>query len=216
MSIITQINFEKVSKVVFNMKISLIIPTFTLNKELAELTIRCALSYKEHVDEIIIEEDGGLLNLDLMQVADRYHYNKENVGFTKNVNRGLRSAEGDYIMVVNSDTELMSGKLEDLCVPNKVTSPIIANQYIDRLAGPFFVIPRNILNERGYLLEELKTYSSDSEFDNRVADIFQKIETVKIFHHQAKTVKAAGIEGGKGQQRDREIYQRLKEEGKAK
>lgn len=198
------------------MKISIVIPTFTLNKDLAELAIRCALSYKEQCDEIIIEEDGGLLNLDLMQVADRYHYNKENVGFTKTVNRGWKSAEGDYVMIINSDTYLMKGNLKDLCIPGKVTSPLIANQYIDRLAGCFFVVPKEVTKERGYLLEELKTYSSDSEYDNRVADIFQKVETVKIFHHQSQTIKAAGIEEGAEQQRDREIYARLIKEGKAK
>ena len=197
-------------------KISLIIPCYTINKDLAEMAIRCALSYKDQCDEIIIEEDGGLLNLDLMQVADRYHYNKENVGFTKNVNRGWKSAEGDFVMIVNSDTELMKGNLSDLCIPGKVTSPNIANQYIDFLAGPFFVIPKEVTKERGYLLEELKTYSSDSEYDARVRDIFEKVETVKIYHKQAQTVKAAGVEGGREQRRDREIYQKLKEEGKVK
>lgn len=198
------------------MKISVVIPTYTLNKNLAELAIRCALSYKEQCDEIIIEEDGGLLNLDLMQVADRYHYNKENVGFTKNVNRGWKSAEGDYVMIVNSDTELMKGNLSDLCIPGKVTSPYIGNQNIPFLAGPFFVVPKEVTIKRGYLLEELRTYSSDSEYDVRVRDIFQKVETVKIFHHQSQTVRAAGIKEGAEQQRDREIYAQLIKEGKAK
>jgi hypothetical protein len=65
------------------------------------------------------------------------------------------------------------------------------------------------------LMEEMKTYSSDSEYDHRVRDIFQKVESVEIFHEQAQTVKAAGIEGGVEQERDRKILQKLIEEGKA-
>lgn len=198
------------------MKISLIIPCYTITKHLEELAVRCALSIRKHVDELIITEDGGFFSPELYKLSDLYILGKENVGFTKNVNRGWKNANGDFVMIVNSDTELIRGNLNDLCIPGKVTSPIIANQYIDRLAGPFWCIPKKATQERGYLLEEMKNYSSDSEYDNRVADIFQKVESVKICHEQAQTVKAAGIEGGIEQQRDRQIYQRLIEEGKAK
>ena len=198
------------------MKISLVIPTYTLNKELEELAIRCALSYRDQVDELIISEDGGFFSPELYKLSDLYILGKENVGFTKNVNRGWKNARGDYVMVVNSDTWLMKGKLLDLCVEDKITSPIIGNQYIDRLAGCFWCAPKEITKIRGYLLENMKTYSSDSEYDNRVADIFQKVESVKIYHEMMKTVKVAGIEGGEEQQRDREIYAQLIKEGKAK
>lgn len=198
------------------MKISLCIPTYTINKELEELAIRCALSYKDQVDELIVSEDGGMISMDLFSLADRYMYNKENVGFTKNVNRVWRAAEGDFVMIVNSDTYLMKGDLKDLCIEGKISSPEIVNQFIERLAGPFWCAPAVITKERGYLMEELKTYSSDSEYDNRVADIFQKVPSVRIFHHQAQTVTAAGIEGGEEQERDRQIYAQLIREGKAK
>jgi len=151
-----------------------------------------------------------------MKLSDIYIWNKKNIGFTANVNLGWKNAHGDFIMLVNSDTELMKGNLSDLCIPGRVVSPTIAHQYIDFLAGPFFVVPKEVTKERGYLMEEMKTYSSDSEYDSRVRDIFEKVETVKIYHKQAQTVKAAKIEGGTEQQRDREIYQRLKEEGRAK
>jgi len=198
------------------MKISLVLPCYTINKDLEELAIRAALSYREQVDELIVTEDAGFYSPELMKLSDIYIWNKKNIGFTANVNLGWKNAHGDFIMLVNSDTELMKGNLSDLCIPGRVVSPTIANQYIDFLAGPFFVVPKEVTKERGYLLEEMKTYSSDSEYDARVRDIFEKVETVKIYHKQAQTVKAAKIEGGTEQQRDREIYQRLKEEGKAK
>ena len=92
----------------------------------------------------------------------------------------------------------------------------IRGQYIERLAGPFWVVPRTVAEERGYLIEELKTYSSDSEYDERVKDIFQKVESVEIHHEMAQSVTAAGIEGGLEQERDKQIYAQLKQQGKAK
>jgi len=196
--------------------LSIVIPTYTLNKELEELAIRCLLSYKDYADEVIVTEDGGMFSPMLMEMSDHYIYNKKNVGFTRNVNTGWRFSSGDYTAIINSDTELTSGNLADLCIPGKVTSPHISNQYIDRLAGPFFVVPETVKEERGLLIEDMKTYSSDSEFDARVADIFMKVPSVVIYHEQAQTVKAAGVEGGAEQARDREIYAQLIRDGKAK
>ena len=196
-------------------KISMVIPTYTINSNLEDLAVRAALSYKDQVDELIICEDGGGFSKDLFELADVYLFFKNNKGFSVNVNRGWKNASGDFVMIASSDTQLRKGDLNDLCIPGKVTSPHIQNQSIERLAGPFFVIPKEITAERGMLMEEMRTYSSDSEYDHRVKDIFQKVPSVEIFHHQAQTVTAAGVEGGVEQQRDREIYQKLIEEGRA-
>lgn len=198
------------------MKISMVVPCYTITKTLEELAIRACLSYRDQVDELIITEDGGLLSQNLLQIADTYIYNKENKGFTVNVNRGWRSAVGDFVMIVNSDTTLHQGKLTDLCIPNRVTSPEIVSQFIPYLAGSFFCVPKEVTKERGYLMEEMKTYSSDSEYDSRVRDIFVKVFPVRIYHEMMQTVKAAGIEGGKEQERDRQIYEQLMKEGKTK
>lgn len=197
-------------------KISMVIPTYTQNKKLEELAIWCATSFRKYVDELIIIEDGQMFSHKLAFLADTYIYKSQNSGFTKNVNDGWKFAHGEYVMIVNSDTQLASGDLNDLCIPGKVTSPLIKNQEIERLAGPFWVVPRTVADERGYLLEELKTYSSDSEYDERVKDIFQKVPSVQIYHEMAQSVTAAGIEGGEEQERDRQIYAQLQREGKAK
>lgn len=196
--------------------ISMVIPCYTQNKKLEELALWCAASYRDQVDELIIIEDGQMFSHKLANIADVYIYKAHNSGFTKNVNDGWRFARGEYVMISNSDTQLASGNLKDLCVPNMVTSPLIKNQEIERLAGPFWVVPRTVADERGYLLEELKTYSSDSEYDERVKDIFQKVPSVQIYHEMAQSVTAAGIEGGEEQERDRQIYAQLQREGKAK
>ena len=196
-------------------KISMVIPCYTQNKKLEDLALWCAASFKEQVDELIIIEDGQLFSHKLANIADVYIYKAKNSGFTKNVNDGWKFAHGEFVAIVNSDTQLASGDLNDLCIPGKVTSPLIKNQEIERLAGPFWVVPATVAKERGYLLEEMKTYSSDSEYDERVKDIFVKVPSVQIYHEMAQSVSAAGIEGGREQERDRQIYAQMREQGKA-
>lgn len=198
------------------MKISLVIPTYTLTKELERLALWAAASYREQVGQLIITEDGGMYSPKLQEISDIYIYNKVNVGFSKNVNRGWKNADGDFVMIVNSDTQLMKGKLDDLCIPGMVTSPEIVNQYIDRLAGPFWCTPKELTDRFGYLREEMRTYSSDSEYDERMKDFFIKVPSVQVFHEQAKTVTEAGVEGGEEQERDRKIYADLIAKGEVK
>lgn len=188
-------------------KLSIVIPTYTLDKKLEDMALAAIKSYRYYADELIVCEDGGHYSPALMAQCDTYIYNWKNKGFTKNVNRGWRFAIGDFVAVVSSDTYLVKGNLRQLMVEGKVTSPVVVNQNIPRLAGPFFVTPKEITKKRGYLREEMRTYASDSEYDERTKDIFQKIPEVEIWHHQAQTVKAAGVEGGKEMQRDREAYE---------
>lgn len=197
------------------MQFSLVIPAYTIDEESEEMTLRCIESYRAHVDEVIVSEDGGVYSEKLRKQSTSYLYNSENKGFSVNVNRGFRYATGDYIAIVSTDTYLIEGNPRDLCVPGKVTSPEIVNQYIERLAGPFFVVPKEVRDSLGYLLEDMRTYCSDSEYDHRTKHIFQKVPTVKVFHHMAQTVKKAGVEGGVEQRKDNDIYFELVKQGRA-
>lgn len=195
--------------------LSIVIPTYTIDKKLEDMALSAIRSYRAYADELIICEDGGHHSPELMGKCDTYIYNWKNEGFTKNVNRGWRFATGDFVAIVSSDTYLWQGDPRELMIEGKVTSPEVVNQHIDLMAGPFFVTPKEVTKERGYLMEEMRTYSSDSEYEARIADIFQLVPEVKIFHHQAQTVKEAGVEGGEEMQKDREAYQKLKDEGRA-
>jgi hypothetical protein len=188
------------------MTLDIVIPCYTLTDELENFAVKCAQSYKGFCDKIIISEDGGRFSHRLLALCDLYLFGQDNVGFTANVNRGWKNSNADYTAIVNSDTYLIQGDLYQLCKEGRVTSPEIVNQCIDRLAGPFFCVPKTIREERGLLVEEMKTYCSDSEYDERVKDIFVKVPEVKIFHHQTKTVSTAHIEGGAELERDRSIY----------
>ncbi len=197
-------------------KLSLVFPAYTLNSKLEEMTLHAIATYKDQADEIIVVEDGGIFSKELQQASDIYCYYKDNRGFSVNVNRGWSLSNGDFTAIVSTDTQLLSGNLKDLCIPGKVCSPTVRNQHIDFLAGPFWVTPREVTEEKGMLLEELHTYSSDSDYDLRVRDIFQKVPSVEIFHHMAQTVKVAGVEGGEQQRKDQEKLQELIDKGKVK
>lgn len=193
--------------------LSVVIPTYTLDKKLEAMALEAVRSYRYDADELIVCEDGGGYSPELMAKCDTYIYNWKNEGFTKNVNRGWRFATGDFVVIASSDTYLTTGGLRSLMVSGKVTSPVVVNQNIPRLAGPLFCTPKEITKKLGYLREEMRTYASDSEYDERTKDIFQKVPSVEIWHHQARTVTIAGVEGGKEMEKDRIAYQKLKDEG---
>lgn len=191
-------------------KLTIVIPTYTLNAELEQMAYECIMSYKKQVERIIVCEDGGNYSERLRCVTDTYIYNKDNVGFTKNVNRGWRYSDADFTGIVSSDTYLYCGDISNLCIKGMVTSPEIINQSIPYLAGPFWVCPKDIYQKRGGLIETMHTYNSDSEYDYRVRDIFQKVPTVSIYHHMAQTVTIAGVNTPEQSEKDKEEYSKLK------
>lgn len=188
--------------------LSIVIPTYTANSNLESMAVDAVKSYKKY-GEIVVVEDGQLYSPVLMELADTYIYNRENVGFTKNVNRGWRYVTGDFVAIASSDTHLVEGDLNDLCIDGKVTSPEVVNQlHITGLAGSFFVVPRSVTKERGYLVETMRTYYSDEEYANRTKDIFEKVSTVKIYHHTAQSVSTSGKEQIDSRV-DKEAYENL-------
>jgi len=190
------------------MSLSIVIPTYTINADLEKMAMDCIKSYKGQ-GEIIVVEDGGWYSDNLREMADTYIYNKQNIGFTANVNRGWRYATGDFVAIVSSDTYLVAGNLNDLCIKGKVTSPNIVNQVKPDLSGAFFCVPKEITKERGMLIEGMKIYWSDTEYEERTRDVFQKVDSVNIYHHQAQTVKAAGCEGHEQAEADKKVYDNL-------
>jgi len=191
------------------MKISAVIPTYTLNKDLEKVASITISEIRSKVDEIIIVEDGGMYSPWLQSNSNKYLYHSENVGFTKGVNLGLQIAEGEYIAIVNSDISQIIGEIDDLCIPGRVTSPITKNQDVPLLAGHFFVIPRTVLDERGFLDDSMRMFCSDADYEERIKDIFEQVSTVKILHGINTTLKAADLTNGKQLQKDRETYENI-------
>lgn len=192
--------------------ISLCIPTYTLNEDLEKMALRCIISFKVHCEqkgveyEIVVSEDGGAYSDLLKSVSDVYIYNSHNGGFSKNVNRVWQNAHGEYIAIINSDTHYVSGDIKDMCKPGKVTSPNIVNQYIDGFSGCFWVAHYSIPEKYGYLDEDMRIYYSDEIYKEKTLEDFEKVESFKIYHGQAQTVTAAGVNTPEQYEIDKKEY----------
>lgn len=102
------------------MDLSIIIPSFNTK----QLTVRCLRSIIETLKrsslsfEIIVVDNASrdgtvaLLNRDFPQVIKIL--NKENVGYGKANNQGLKKATGEYVLMLNSDIEVLRGSVETL------------------------------------------------------------------------------------------------------
>jgi GT2 family glycosyltransferase len=191
---------------------TLVIPTYSVSDRLIRLAYQCALSHRNQVNQIIITEDGGRYSKLLKDIADIYLYSKNNVGFTKNVNRGWGLSEADFTIIANSDTYLVSGNLRDLCEKPTVTCPAIENlgDY-PGFCGSYFAVPREIKEKYGMLDERLIMYGSDDDYYMRIKDVFRKEGRVVIHHYKGSTIKKAKIDVRAESIRDSNKYKEIVE-----
>lgn len=129
-------------------KISIVIPHYPFDAEIDAKLAKCVASLTGYHELIVVVNHGD--------------------GFAKSVNRGLKLAKGDYIMVVNNDIEMTEGTLEMLAVPNTVTSPR-SNGWSQPFWGSFFCIPRNVYERIGGLDEQFEIgYYEDDDYIKRL------------------------------------------------
>lgn len=116
------------------MDLSIIIPSFN-TKELLRQCLRSVISdqwsvvSKKPVTEIIVVDNGSTDSsvemLKKLQTSKKpatrdsfgmpklqVFFNKENLGFAKAVNRGIKKAKGEYILLLNSDIIVQPGALK--------------------------------------------------------------------------------------------------------
>jgi GT2 family glycosyltransferase len=112
---------------------SIIIPAFFNSYPVFHYCGNLIGSIREHTDktktpyEIILIQNGetgiGFTEKSAKDShADKIIFNKENLGFSKAVNQGIRCANGEYIAIVNTDVMVFNHWLEDLqeCLKNGV------------------------------------------------------------------------------------------------
>lgn len=87
--------------------LSIIIPCYLKNEELLNLTKSTIFSFQEaelpKYELILVDDSSPLYGGYLRDTADVYIKHKENKGFSKSVNDGLRVARGNHIVVANND-----------------------------------------------------------------------------------------------------------------
>jgi GT2 family glycosyltransferase len=110
-------------------KLSAVIPHWPKTPEHEAALKRCVESLGG-VDEIIVEVNEG-------------------IGFAKACNLGLAKTHGDYILVVNNDTVVTHGNLDNLCVPDTVVVPRMATGQVDNMPRAFYCMPRSVYEKVG-------------------------------------------------------------------
>ncbi len=91
-----------------NNKISIIIPSkdnFTVLKRCID-SIRNKSTYYDY--EIIIADNGSKEPEKYKNLADKYIYEKCNFNFSKMCNMGAENADGDFLLFINDDTEVIT------------------------------------------------------------------------------------------------------------
>src|SRR4029453_398301 len=98
------------------MKVSVVIVSFNTQSEL----LRCldSLGNVSLSFEVIVvdnaSQDGTVEALRRQQPRAQIIANRENVGFARACNQGLRAARAPFVLVLNSDTEVRPGAVEAL------------------------------------------------------------------------------------------------------
>ncbi|PIE83163.1 MAG: hypothetical protein CSA09_03615 [Candidatus Contendobacter odensis] len=126
-----------------NIEVSIVIPVYNQYR----MTISCLSALKEHTFginyEIIIADD---CSTDLTKnIAEKVNNilvirNRENLGFLKNCNNAISQARGEYIIILNNDTNVQAGWL----------SPLLDVFKQDRRAG---LVGAKLLFKKGSLQE---------------------------------------------------------------
>lgn len=98
------------------MKTSLIITTYHLDKEMAQLTKACLESLVERPDEVIVVDDCSPYKVKYAG-ADKYIFRGKNGGFPKCANTGFKEATGDILILSNNDIIYNPGWLEGILKP---------------------------------------------------------------------------------------------------
>jgi GT2 family glycosyltransferase len=98
----------KIEKQVFQMKLSVIIVNYNVEYFL-EQCLNSVLKAMKGIDSEVIIIDNNSVDGSLKMLKDKFSQlklidNKENFGFSKANNQGIRIAKGDYILLLNPDT----------------------------------------------------------------------------------------------------------------
>ena len=96
------------------MEISIVIVNFNTAKLIREC-INSISKYPPRVSyEIIVVDNGSDEKLEIRDKNIKIINNKENLGFARANNQGIKVAKGSYILLLNSDTEVKKGSIDAL------------------------------------------------------------------------------------------------------
>jgi GT2 family glycosyltransferase len=179
------------------MKISLVIPVYFCDLSLflpIEMCLSTLRSAYPDIEPILVDDASPLDCPDHWNIAET---NVINMGYTATVNKGLRVADGDIIIVANDDIEFHPGCLDrffDL-PDNVIASPADTASGDLESFGCIFGMTRATFERMGLLDEKYRNFMSDVAYRERAESL--GIEIVKwrdivIKHHESTTFKVLG------------------------
>lgn len=174
------------------MRVSVIIPAYVLNQELAKETQRCIDSLKEdEPEEIVLIDNGSPFHTELPYT----HRIETNAGYSGAVNLGLREATGDVLVVGNNDLQFPVGWLAETKEKFKKCHALAYRQSdqpnVSRFAS-IWAISRSLLEDVGFLDEQFFTAFADTDYWRRTLNAGYEIprSDIIIGHTGSKTFKA--------------------------
>lgn len=104
------------------MKYDIVIPHYGVEERVTGLALKCLKTIREYSQDyrLILVDNGGAK--ELAEELDKHAEvllitNATNQGFVKAVNAGLAVATAPYVVLLNNDTEVVPGWLDDLAAP---------------------------------------------------------------------------------------------------
>lgn len=135
---------------------SIIIPAFFNNYPIFHQTGNCIGSIREHTDKektpyeiiLVINGNTGITIDPKDSLCDKVVQNEENEGYSKAVNKGIRTSFGEYIAIVNNDVQVFDHWLEDMQEALKDLSLVMATPMYGK---PYArAVEANELREKGF------------------------------------------------------------------
>lgn len=170
-----------------NPKISVIIPVFNQ----FELTMKCLESILQSTKaknyEIILIDDHST---DETRKIEKYVKNikvirnEKNAGFLKNCNSGAKAAKGEYLYLLNNDTQLLENAMEKLA------------EILDKVkdcgaAGSKLIFPDGKLQGAGSIIKKDGSTASIGIFNNPLSPEFNELKEVNYCCGASLMVKKA-------------------------
>ena len=145
--------------------LSVIIPFYYGKPGKVDKLAQCIASLGDEPDEILV-------------------IGNTSAGLPWSLNKGLRTASGNFLLIISDDMILTEGNLEELCKWNFVTHPLVDGQ--PQIFGGCVCYPRHIYEKVGNYDENfIQGYYDDDDYFIRVAKAGyerQVISSVNMYH----------------------------------
>lgn len=147
------------------MKLSVIIPFYYGKPDKVKMLHDCIESLGDEPDEILV-------------------IGNTHAGLPWSLNKGLKAASGEFLMILSDDMVKISGNLLDLCHDNLVTHPLVNGT--PSIFGGAMCLPRAVYEDVGEYDENfLQGYYDDDDMIKRIENAGYErrmVETVNMYH----------------------------------